>query len=297
MRSFVQCLMTIGRMISANRLMRSVLYYLVGILPKSILPNRLVIEIDDSRKLIVNPRNESHRMITFCGTYDPLDSSIVRDLVNDGDTVFDVGANLGWYTTLIGKRIGPHGSVVGIEPLPSVFSLLKKNISLNELENVILLNKAVAGKTESGFIHLFEGEPDTHASIKPLGRTKLKRISIQLCTIDSIINELDLHPNFVKIDVEGAEMELLDGAISLLSETRPIIMLEVHFGTAKDSGHSPLYVLNRIRQFDYVFFQITGQRRLRKLSRRSKLRYVENLICVPFEKQKSVFNTLSLSEN
>jgi hypothetical protein len=165
---------------------------------------------------------------------------------------------------------------------------------MNDLKNAILLNIAVGGRTGTGFIHLFEGEPDTHASIKPLGRTRLKRISVQVSTIDSIVIELKLCPDFVKIDVEGAELELLDGAKHLLSEIRPIIMLEVHFGTARDSGHSPLDIMRRIKKFGYVFFQSIEPRAIRELSKTSKLRFVENLICVPFEKRRHVYEKLLL---
>ena len=284
--------MLIGRAMSKYRWARAAMYYFVGMLPDSALPDQLIVEIDDNRKLVVNPRNESHRMITFCGTYDPIDSSIVKELLDPGDVVIDVGANLGWYTTIIGKIVAPHGTIVGIEPNPIVFTLLQKNVLMNELKNTILLNIAVGGRTGKGFIYLFEGEPDTHASIKPLGRTKFKRISIQVSTIDSIVKELELYPDFVKIDVEGAEMELLDGATHLLSEIRPIIMLEVHFGTARDSGHSPLDVMRRIKTFGYVFFQPIGPRKIHELSRISKLRFVENLICVPLEKRKQVYEKL-----
>ncbi len=88
--------------------------------------------------------------LSINGVYEPLETKLVRKEVKKSDVVLDIGANIGYYTLILAKLVGKKGRVFAFEPDPTNFALLKKNISINGYKNVILVPKAVAGKTRRG---------------------------------------------------------------------------------------------------------------------------------------------------
>jgi FkbM family methyltransferase len=149
-----------------------------------------------------------------------------------GDTVVDVGAHIGLYTIIAAKRVGPTGKVIAIEPDPENCNLLKRNVELNRLTNVITLECAafssntklklyLPGK-ERGFTKL-----NTVMSNRALTETFLE---VDGNTLDHLMLMQGLTQiNWIKIDVEGAELEVLKGATATLSENNDIaLLIEVH---------------------------------------------------------------------
>ena len=89
-----------------------------------------------------------------CGVYEPLETRIFKRLINRNDVVFDVGANIGYYTLIATKLVGEKGRVFAFEPEPTNFSLLEKNVKLNGYKNVVLMQKAVLNKTGKTKLYL-----------------------------------------------------------------------------------------------------------------------------------------------
>jgi len=146
---------------------------------------------------------------------------IVGDLVYErvfsikpGDIVIDVGSHVGIFTIKAAKAVGPKGLVVSIEPEPKNLSLLLKNIKLHHLNNVIVVRKAAWFK--KGNIKLYlASSPGSHSILTPTGRW----IHVDCDTLDQICLEIGLKKvDFIKIDVEGAELEVLKGAERLLAQ-------------------------------------------------------------------------------
>jgi FkbM family methyltransferase len=156
----------------------------------------------------------------------------------DGDIVVDVGAHIGRYTIISSKRVGANGKVVAIEPEPSNFEILNRNIKLNGLTNVIPLNYAVNSKQTKLKLYLpVEESGFTIYNTIMVNRTASegKFIEVDANTLDNLllqpqqngISHADI--NWIKIDVEGAEFEVLKGATSILSKSKDIaLLIEVH---------------------------------------------------------------------
>jgi FkbM family methyltransferase len=155
---------------------------------------------------------------------------IILDEVRRAHCFIDVGANCGIYTVL-GATINPDVKIVAIEPVPKICAALTNNVTQNRLSSqVTILNLAVANSNEVVDFHEAEdarmGSLAVHGYQGQAGRV----IRVECRTLDSIVAELDIKPNFIKIDVEGFSDAVLSGARRLLEELRPRIVLEANPG-------------------------------------------------------------------
>jgi FkbM family methyltransferase len=153
----------------------------------------------------------------------------------EGDIVVDIGAHMGRYTIISSKRVGANGKVVAIEADPSNFEMLKSNIKLNQLTNVTPLNYAVYSKETKIKLYLPEVESGYtiyNTIISNRARTEDKFVEVNANTLDCLLqlNEIRQEEvNWIKIDVEGAEFEVLKGATNVLSKSKDIaLLIEVH---------------------------------------------------------------------
>jgi FkbM family methyltransferase len=155
----------------------------------------------------------------------------------EGDIVVDIGAHIGPYTLIAAKRVGPKGRIVSIEADHDNFNILNLNISLNKLTNVIALNYAVYSKEETINLYLPSKKEqssytkyNTVMADRAIGETNF--IKVKANTLDWILHENGIkyeEVNWIKIDVEGAEFEVLKGARDVLSKSRKIsLLIEIH---------------------------------------------------------------------
>jgi len=154
----------------------------------------------------------------------------------EGDIVVDVGAHIGKYTIIASKRVGENGKVIAIEAHPGNYEMLNRNIKLNGLTNVTTLNYAVYSKPTNMKLYTYrEGASGTgHNSImfdKLFTEYREKFVEVNADTLNHILQSNGISEiNWLKIDVEGAEFEVLKGATNILSKSKDIaILLEIHF--------------------------------------------------------------------
>jgi FkbM family methyltransferase len=161
---------------------------------------------------------------------------LARFIPKEGDTVIDIGAHIGRYTIVSSKMVGKTGKVVAIEADLDTFQLLKRNVALNNLTNVLPLNIAVfSTKTR---IKLYEQSASAKYNSLILSRAKQteKYVEINADTLDSILELNGINQvNWIKIDVEGAEFEVLKGATKTLSRGNIALLIEIH--NIGDSNH------------------------------------------------------------
>jgi len=149
-----------------------------------------------------------------------------------GDTVVDVGAHIGLYSLIAAKRVGPSGKVIAIEPDPENCNLLHRNIELNKLTNVTILERAAFSSNSKLKLYL----PGKERGFTKLGTIMANRamtenfLEIDATTLDHLMLMQGMtQVNWIKIDVEGAELEVLKGATVTLSVSKDIaLLIEVH---------------------------------------------------------------------
>ena len=152
-----------------------------------------------------------------------------------GDIVVDIGAHMGRYTIISSKRVGSNGKVVAIEAHPGNFEMLNRNIKLNQLTNVIPLNYAVYSKETKVKLYLPEQESGYtiyNTIMSDRAGTEDKFVEVNANTVDYLLklNQIrEEQVNWIKVDVEGAEFEVLKGATNVLSKSRDIaLLIEIH---------------------------------------------------------------------
>jgi len=177
-------------------------------------------------KIIVNPAEFIGKHIYIEGIYEPDCTYLFNKLLNAGDCVLDVGANIGYFTLLASKLVGLEGKVFAFEALPQIMQVLEKNVKLNSLSNVVCYETAVSDKC--GLVEFYASSIDNLglSSMRNIKQTSAVRSEIPSVTIDSIITNLP-SVKLVKIDVEGAEFKVLEGMKELIKRDKPYIILEV----------------------------------------------------------------------
>ena len=140
-----------------------------------------------------------------------------------GKIFLDIGAQVGYLSLVASKFVGESGKVYAFEPYIENFNALKQNISQNRIFNIFPLNIALSEESGAVFLEL---KADTTRTAITNGVTGLK---INSNTLDNLIAEENLPaPDFVKIDVEGAEMKVLSGMLQTIDNSRPNILVEIH---------------------------------------------------------------------
>ncbi len=146
----------------------------------------------------------------------------------EGDTVIDIGAHIGRYTITSSKQVGSTGKVVAIEADPDNFQLLKRNIALNNLTNVLPLHYAVFSTRTR--MKLYEQSASAKYNSIMLTRARtMNYVEVNADTLDSILEQNRINQvNWIKIDVEGAEFEVLKGSTKTLSSNDISLLVEIH---------------------------------------------------------------------
>jgi FkbM family methyltransferase len=157
----------------------------------------------------------------------------LADHLGPGDVFYDVGANVGFFTVLAARLVGEHGLVVAFEPVPPTAALARRNSELNGFTNVQVLERAASDSNGSGQLVLARhiGGAALETAAPPIDATST--IAVALTTIDAVlVDPGPLPPTMVKIDVEGAELAVLQGMTETIKHHRPIVICEIDDGDA-----------------------------------------------------------------
>ncbi len=252
------------------------------------IPETIVAETSDGRRLKVNPSDSTYKFLYFIGEYEPGISEILRRAVMPGDRCLDLGANMGWHTTLMMQLVGERGEVHGFEPVPQTFELLQGNVELNKrFENVFINNVALGEKGGVVEMVLVKGQPDGHAAVATVDLESAEKIESDIITLDSYLDEHNLNEiDFVKADIEGSELPMLRGAHKLFEqEIPPIFEIEMALATSTQFGYTPNDIISFIGSKRSFEFHVIDERnaKLKKIDGFERSDIGANVLCVPTE--------------
>jgi FkbM family methyltransferase len=174
---------------------------------------------------------------------------MAADVLRPGDTVFDVGANVGGLSVAFSRLVGPTGRVVSFECNPPIIDVCRKTLALNGADNVTLMERAVFER--SGETLTFNADPSFYAAASSLVAKVAGATEISVTTI-ALDDVPGARPSLIKMDVEGAEYFALKGAGRLLADTQPAVILEYFRTTQPD--RDPLHLL---AEFGYSFYDVS----------------------------------------
>jgi FkbM family methyltransferase len=210
---------------------------------------KTVWEIEGS-KMYLNPWEKSPMRNTFRSYIrsekEPLTTKIFKEMVHPGDTVVDIGSNIGYFSLLAAKLAGKQGKVYAFEPEPRNFKFLCKNIELNNYSQIAPFQKAVSNKKSTVKLYICN-DTDTGAhtlreqhNSEYFNGTAGKFVEVDTLTLDDFFKDSKQPINAIKMDAEGSEMAALMGMDRILKENKNIkIMTEFFPYAIKEMGHSP----------------------------------------------------------
>ena len=228
-------------------------------------------------------------MLFFKRPYEENEREFVYKFLKPGMTFFDVGANQGIYTLLAGKQVGKKGKVFSFEPVPSQLKKLKRNLKINRISNVIAEPLAVGIKNGTTNMYVCLNGDEALSSLHlPSEDINSKKdvILVKITTIDEYVKKNNIkNIDFVKIDVEGGELNVLKGMAETLKTIRPVFMCEVQDKRTIQWGYSASEICNFLENKDYFWFiaNSNGELEPAELKNKHEIRG-ENLFAVPKEK-------------
>ncbi len=252
---------------------------------------RVTVKTDDGRKFTESVHEAWFLKLMMLARRDPAETCVTKALVRRGDTVMDIGANYGWYTTLMSKLVGSSGQVHAFEAAPTTMELLRRNCKENGVGNEVFLNNVALGSAPgTATIHV----PRQHggASLKPYYDEPTEKHEVPVITLDSYVAEKKLGGvKFVKMDVEGSELAVLKGATSLMkSQHPPIWLMEVSRVASGPFGYTPEELTAYLSDHGYDVCQVLEKPRgrLTPLADVSKCQDADNVIYYPRRNRNAI---------
>lgn len=161
------------------------------------------------------------------GRYETPKRSLLTTELESGDVFVDVGANRGDFTMLASRIVGDAGEVISVEPAPDNVEWLKRTVAANNAGNVRIVQCALWDSEGEGTLHLAR-KSGWHSLTPADDLPRIGTAAVRLVTLDSLLNELGIdRVDALKIDVEGAEVEVLRGAKRVLRDLRPLVVMDI----------------------------------------------------------------------
>ncbi len=185
-------------------------------------------------------------------------------------TFADVGANQGEFA-LVAAKLASAGQVLAFEPENRMFELLEKNVRLNDYQNVTLFKLGLGSENSASKIYTSTETALHHGWHEGLftsyqDDTRAEFVQdIEIRRLDDVLAEIEVERiDYMKVDVEGAELPVLQGAIESLRRFRPKVLLEINETTFKAAGYSAIEILEFMTKLDYRFFSILRNGKIRE---------------------------------
>jgi FkbM family methyltransferase len=186
--------------------------------------------------------------------YEPFTTEIFKKVVKEGDTVVDLGANVGYYSLLSSKLVGQRGKVYAFEPHPKSHDLLNKNIEVNKYNNIVPVPKAVTNRVGTTKFFL-SSRWYSGTFYQERGRERF--IEVQTETLDHFFQDKDDTIDVIKMDIEGGEMDAILGMDTLIRRNENLKMF-IEFSPVhlKSLGFTSKEFLDKLQSYNFSTFII-----------------------------------------
>ena len=210
------------------------------------------------------------KCLWFCGMYPSpspeirLSKYIIKNITDDqGEIFFDIGAHHGFYTLLVNKISNGNVQIHSFEPNKLHFFVLTKNVG--RFKNISIHNKAVSSK--KGTVKFFENKMTLSTLNKDVAsdkRFEFNEVEVIATTLDDYCSLKNIKPTFLKIDVEGAENDVLLGAVNILATSHPVVAVEIWGGSKMTKNHTD--AISILTEHGYIPYKINDSGDLIKIT-------------------------------
>ena len=208
--------------------------------------------------------NEGLFALSLGRPYEPMETSIINAFVKRGDTVIDLGANVGYYTLLFARLVGQNGRVVAFEPSPANCEILEKNVRINGYRNVEINQMAVSDKSGKARLQLSVNPGDNRIQSNDLQLDKRRKktvgssyVEVETVSLDEYFGKSDGNIDFIKMDVQGAEHSAILGMQRTLVRNIKIKILTEFFPKLlSEFGAKPSDYLQLLQQNGFLIYRL-----------------------------------------
>ncbi|HKV05092.1 MAG TPA: FkbM family methyltransferase [Candidatus Acidoferrales bacterium] len=198
-------------------------------------------------------------LLLFGGRWEETETRLFVSLLKKGMTVVDIGANLGYYTLMAARLVGPKGIVHAFEPSPENFALLRRSVEANGYKNVVLVPQAVSNHSGTARLRIDRASSGGHSLSAFRGGAE--SIEVETVSLDDYFADRGEKVDVIKMDAEGAEMAILGGMRELLARNPELTLLTEFFPRAiRGFGGAPEEFLSQLVQCGFRIHPIDEDR-------------------------------------
>lgn len=256
--------------------------------------DQVVLVSRDNEVKLICPQNDQRTSLIEAlnfGSSEKEETEMILSLMKKGFTFFDIGANVGWYTVKIAKTV-EKANIFSFEPIPQTFAILKKNTEINEIKNPKLYNFGFSSENKKTSFYFYE-QGSGNASLKNVShRTRIKKITARVKKLDDFVKENHLKIDFIKCDVEGAELFVFKGGFATIRDDKPIIFVEMLRKWTAGFGYNPNVTIQLLADIGYKCFAIE-KKKLKEFIKMDEQTKETNFIFLHKEKHQKQIKKLT----
>ncbi|MBY0244244.1 MAG: FkbM family methyltransferase [Sphingobacteriaceae bacterium] len=198
--------------------------------------------------------------------YEQEESEMLYNLVGNDEVIFDIGANIGWYSNHLSKKL-PNSLIYAFEPIPETFEQISKNTQLNKAINIKLNNVALSDKVQKLSFFYSPNITGASSSVNITENENMLKLECQTNTIDLFIKEQNISKlDFIKCDVEGAELLVYKGGAESIEKYKPIVFTEMLRKWALKFDYHPNDIIDFFTKLGYKCF-VASEGRLKSIEK------------------------------
>jgi FkbM family methyltransferase len=212
-----------------------------------------VVRLDKGFFMKLDLADPEQLKVYFYGHYhERYEADLVQQLLSGDDVFWDVGANVGYFTLVAATALANRGQIVAFEPGKNAYERLTENIALNSYQNIQTFPLAVTDREGEAVLHLLGDIADSSASLYQAGDTQAGQEVCRTVALDHFLDSEGLRPpDLIKLDAEGAELAVLQGAQGLLAASPPLWLMEMEEKNLVAAGASKAAVAQFLTGWGY----------------------------------------------
>jgi FkbM family methyltransferase len=212
-----------------------------------------VVRLDKGFRMKLDLADPEQLKVYFYGHYhERYEADLVQRLLGDDEVFWDIGANVGYFTLVAAAALAHRGEVVAFEPGKNAYARLQENLALNPYRNIRTYPVAVTDREGEAVLHLLGDIADSSANLYQAGQTQGRTEVCRTVALDPFRQQEGLRPpHLVKLDAEGAELAVLQGAAHLLSQSPPLLLMEMEEKNLRAAGASKAAIRQVLFRYGY----------------------------------------------
>jgi FkbM family methyltransferase len=220
-------------------------------------------------------------------TYESGDAKMIYELIQDGFNILDIGANIGWYSLCIAKKY-PNTQVYSFEPIPNTFAQLSKNVKLNNFSNIKIHNFGFSDEDKELGFFVSKKTSVSSSAVNLTDDVDIEEVTCCVKSMDNYFKNNKTRIDFIKCDVEGAELFVFQGGIKTIEKYKPIVFAEMLRKWSSKFGYHPNDLINLFLTIKYECFFIKEGGYLEKIVEVNETTFETNFFFLHSEKHSDI---------